>query len=59
MVDVKVPSRLSARQRELLEALAAEMGERDAAGAEITARAPGRGGRRKRGLGDRLKDAIS
>jgi molecular chaperone DnaJ len=57
MVDVKVPTRLSARQRELLEQLAVEMGERDEAGK------PGASTKRRRGksagLRDRLKDAIS
>ncbi len=57
LVDVRIPSRLSARQRELLEELAAESGEREAAGEGApTAR---RGSRRKAGLRDRLKDAIS
>lgn len=56
LVDVRVPSRLSARQRELLEALAAESGE-----LEEAAETPAKGQRRRRGPGirDRLKDAIS
>src|SRR5688572_15713639 len=66
LVDVRVPSRLSARQRELLEQLAEEMGETDAAadgaadgpdGADPNARP--RRGRRAPTLRDRLKDAIS
>lgn len=55
LVDVRVPARLSARQRELLEALAVESGERESADAP----ADGRRSRRKAGLRDRLKDAIS
>jgi molecular chaperone DnaJ len=59
IVDVRVPTRLSARQRELLEQLAAEMGERDD-GAPSTATGSSK---RKRdhtgGLRERLKDAIS
>ena len=54
LVDVRVPARLSARQRELLEQLAAESGEREDAA--------GKTGKRRRsraGLRDRLKDAIS
>lgn len=68
LVDVKVPSRLSARQRELLEEFAAEAGELDRPADEIagagangaTAPAANRAARRarKRGLADRLKDAI-
>jgi molecular chaperone DnaJ len=68
LVDVKVPSRLSARQRELLEEFAFEAGEADrpadAAASAGVGSAPGGGGnraerrRRKRGLTDRLKDAI-
>ena len=45
LVDVRVPTRLSKRQRELLEALAAESGERPAA--------------KSGGLFDKVKDAIS
>jgi molecular chaperone DnaJ len=56
MIDVRVPTRLSQRQRELLEQLATESGERE--GRDATAPAPTRR-RRKRGLSDRLKDAIS
>jgi molecular chaperone DnaJ len=55
LVDVRVPSRLNARQRELLEALAVESGEREPADAPVD----GRRSRRKSGLRDRLKDAIS
>jgi molecular chaperone DnaJ len=59
LVDVQVPTRLSSRQRELLEAFATESGERP----EETVAAPGPDGRRrndkrKRGIADRLKDAI-
>ena len=53
MVDVRVPTRLSAHQKELLEEFAVEAGERDGAGAAVPPP------RRKRGLSDRLKDAIS
>ena len=53
MVDVRVPTRLSAHQKELLEEFAVEAGERDGQGAAVPPP------RRKRGLGDRLKDAIS
>jgi molecular chaperone DnaJ len=59
MVDVRVPARLSARQRELLEQLAAEMGEREETGAANGATGGRRPRRPKRGLGDRLKDAIT
>jgi molecular chaperone DnaJ len=67
MVDVHVPTRLSARQRELLEELAVELGEvepepQDAAAdapSADTARRTGRRRGRKRGLSDRLRDAIS
>jgi molecular chaperone DnaJ len=69
LVDVRVPTRLSNRQRELLEQLAAEMGEAEetadetlpadgAAGAPRPKQAPRRRGRRP-GLRDRLRDAIS
>jgi molecular chaperone DnaJ len=58
LVDVKVPSRLSARQRELMEEFAAESGEIEpATGDGQTPAAPSRR-QRKRGLTDRLKDAI-
>ena len=69
MVDVRVPARLSARQRELLEELAVELGEVDepadvpatdgepTPGAQARPRAGRR--RRRRGLSDRLRDAIS
>ena len=64
MVDVKVPSRLSARQRELLEAFAVESGEvGEAVAVTLETRADFRvepGGRRRRGgIRDRLKDAIT
>lgn len=67
LVDVKVPSRLSARQRELLEEFAAEAGESEPsqpAGAAPGQGSPPPGGNRaarrarKRGIADRLKDAI-
>jgi len=58
LVDVRVPSRLSARQRELMEEFAAESGEVEpSAGDGQTPAAPSRR-QRKRGLTDRLKDAI-
>ena len=64
MIEVRVPSKLSARQRELLEQLAVEMGETEDAAAAPEADAAGnrpRAGRRRRrrGLSDRLRDAIS
>ena len=61
LVDVRVPTRLSARQRELLEQLAEESGERETSEAEVGAdgKPPVRRRRRKPGLRDRLKDAIS
>ncbi|HEY5519773.1 MAG TPA: molecular chaperone DnaJ [Candidatus Limnocylindrales bacterium] len=64
MVEVRVPSKLSARQRELLEQLAVEMGETEDAAAAPESDSPGdrpRAGRRRRrrGLSDRLRDAIS
>ena len=64
MVEVRVPSHLSAKQRELLEQLAVELGETDDAVAAPEAEAAGnrpRAGRRRRrrGLSDRLRDAIS
>jgi molecular chaperone DnaJ len=64
MIDVRVPTRLSARQRDLLEQLADESGERepatsDAGGAEATTPKAKAARRRRAGLRDRLKDAIS
>ncbi|MBA2275179.1 MAG: molecular chaperone DnaJ [Chloroflexi bacterium] len=66
LVDVRVPSRLSSRQRELLEELAVESGEmaedRDGDGGSATngSGPPARGDRRRKsGIRDRLKDAIS
>jgi molecular chaperone DnaJ len=71
LVEVRVPSRLSARQRELLEELAAELGETtpDEEAPEgttpdtaTTGGRPRKGGRRRNrrpGLRDRLRDAIS
>jgi molecular chaperone DnaJ len=58
LIDIEVPTRLSDRQRELLEELAAESGE-VSIDAEAT---PGTGPRTrhgKRSIGDRIKDAIS
>jgi molecular chaperone DnaJ len=57
LVDVRVPTRLSGRERELLEALATEWGELDA---EPEAPPGERKARRqrKRNLADRLKDVI-
>jgi molecular chaperone DnaJ len=58
LIDVAVPTRLTDRQRELLESLAAESGELGPDGRT----APTDGSRTRRGkrsLGDRLKDAIS
>ena len=70
LVDVRVPQRLTARQRELLEELSAELGEVDEATdspGETTDKTPGakRSGKpgrrrgRQPGLRDRLRDAIS
>ncbi len=69
MVDVRVPTKLSARQRELLEQLAAELGEAGSAEEVVepdtTAGATGARSKRSRrrdrnpGLRDRLRDAIS
>jgi molecular chaperone DnaJ len=70
LVDVRVPQRLTARQRELLEQLSVELGEVDedtdsagdapekAGGAKRRGKAGRRRGRRP-GLADRLRDAIS
>ena len=65
LVDVRVPARLSARQRELLEEFAVEAGEVDATPAQSPGAGSDAGGgnraqrrARKRGLADRLKDAI-
>ena len=49
MVDVRVPTRLSARQRELLEEFAVRVGERDERWRRRRVPAASRG-RRKRGL---------
>jgi molecular chaperone DnaJ len=57
IVDVEVPTHLSARQRELLELLAAESGELGGDGDRPAGRA--RTKRGKRSLGDRIKDAIN
>ncbi|CAN5683610.1 molecular chaperone DnaJ [soil metagenome] len=56
LVDVHVPTRLSARQRDLLEQFAVEMGETEAAPSPVTGK---RGRGKQAGLRDRLKDAIS
>jgi molecular chaperone DnaJ len=56
LVDVTVPTRLSARQKELLEQYAAESGEHP--DETVAAPAGGRRDKRKRGIADRLKDAI-
>jgi molecular chaperone DnaJ len=56
LVDVQVPTRLSARQRELLEQFASESGERE--GERSPAARQGRRDRGRRGIADRLKDAI-
>jgi molecular chaperone DnaJ len=58
LVDVKVPARLSPRQRELLEQFAVESGEIEPAVTEGQAPAAPSRRRSKRGLTDRLKDAI-
>jgi molecular chaperone DnaJ len=68
-VGIRVPARLTSRQRELLEELAVELGEVEPEAAEAEAAAGEQGaqtrprgtrrGRRKRGIGDRLRDAIS
>jgi molecular chaperone DnaJ len=71
LVDVRVPSRLSARQRELLEELSVELGEGDATddlpdgqpaadtdGAKRPRKQTRRRGR-QRTLSDRLRDVIS
>ena len=58
LIDIEVPTRLTDRQRELLEELAAESGEVILDGDRPPAEGP-RTGRGKRSLGDRIKDAIS
>jgi molecular chaperone DnaJ len=58
LIDVEVPTRLSDRQRELLEELAVESGELSAEGEATPADGP-RTRHGKRSLGDRIKDAIS
>ncbi len=59
LVDVEVPTRLTDRQRELLEELAAESGEISMDGEGPGNGAGPRTGHGKRTLGDRIKDAIS
>ena len=69
MVDVRVPTKLSAKQRELLEQLATELGETADAEAIVepdkASGSPGTRSKRSRrrdrnpGLRDRLRDAIS
>lgn len=66
-VDVRIPARLSARQRELLEQLAVELGDVEVEPAESTTegktttptRKTASRRRRRRGISDRLRDAIS
>ena len=58
LIDIEVPTRLSERQRELLEELAVESGETSSDGETTLADGP-RTRRGKRSLGDRIKDAIS
>ena len=58
LVDVEVPTRLSDRQRELLEQLAVESGELSLDGDGPPEGAP-RTRKGKRSLGERLKDAIN
>ena len=58
LIDVEVPRKLSDRQRELLEELAAESGEVSVDGETSPADGP-RTRHGKRSLGDRIKDAIS
>ena len=58
LIDIEVPTRLSERQRELLEELAAASGEISSDGETTLADGP-RTRRGKRSLGDRIKDAIS
>jgi molecular chaperone DnaJ len=58
IVDVRVPSRMSARQRELMEAFAAESGEVGAQASGPAGATHGNGRRGKRGIAERLKDAI-
>ena len=58
LIDIEVPTRLSDRQRELLEALAEASGEVSGDGESGLADGP-RTRHGKRSLGDRLKDAIS
>jgi molecular chaperone DnaJ len=58
LIDVEVPTRLTDRQRELLEDLATESGEVSADGEATPADGP-RTRHGKRSIGDRIKDAIS
>jgi molecular chaperone DnaJ len=58
MVDVEVPTRLSDRERRLLEELAVEWGEMAPDGERAAAPARPRTRRGKKSLGDRIKDAI-
>jgi molecular chaperone DnaJ len=67
LIDLRVPQRLTARQRELLEQLSAELGETDSDGAGSASADAGSGTRkqparrrgRRPGLADRLRGAIS
>jgi molecular chaperone DnaJ len=58
LVDIEVPTKLTDRQRELLEELAAASGEISGDGEDAPADGP-RTRQGKRSLGDRIKDAIS
>ena len=58
LVDVEVPTRLTDRQRELLEALAVESGEL-AFDSHDTGNGRARTRKGKRSLSDRIKDAIN
>jgi molecular chaperone DnaJ len=65
LIDVEVPTRLTARERELYESLAVEAGELEPHegepgpdGAAAPRRPAGGSRRRKRSIGDRIKDAI-
>jgi hypothetical protein len=58
LVDIEIPTRLSDRQRGLLEQLAVESGELSLDGAGPPEGVP-RTRKGKRSLGERLKDAIN
>jgi molecular chaperone DnaJ len=59
MVDVRVPSRLSSRQRELLEEFASESGDVLDVDDGQDGAPPTRRSRRQKGILDKVKDAIS